>query len=115
MNAFFSSLAAVAAGGFLGGVSRWALSRVPGGLTGTWVANVLGCAALGMCVASPSIWVTFVGAGFAGALSTLSTLSKELGALLKAQRSRAAWSYFFVTITGGTVAALAGLSIAYWL
>lgn len=74
---------AVFVGGFLGGLARWALSRIPAPRVGTFASNIVGCAALGFTVAMPAVWQIGLGAGFAGAVSTWSTLAKECGELYK--------------------------------
>lgn len=104
MSTFLLGAAAVAAGGFVGGVARWALVRLNGSYRhpGTWAANVVGSAVLGFSLALPGILPLLVGTGFAGALSTWSTLARELGEHLKArhwaQAARSALSTAAVTV-----------------
>ncbi|SDR72471.1 CrcB protein [Corynebacterium timonense] len=88
MTSLIVSLAAVAAGGFLGGVTRWALSHLNADTfhPGTWASNVIGSAVLGFSCAMPGLWALAAGAGFAGAASTWPMLAKELGEHLKARR-----------------------------
>ncbi|QGU05445.1 FluC/FEX family fluoride channel [Corynebacterium comes] len=98
------SLLAVGVGGFLGGVARWALTLWPGGLRGTFAANLLATAVLGAVigvVGHGSLLYLALGTGFAGALSTWSTLSRELGQLLKERRYRLLAGYASATLTAG--------------
>ncbi|WP_235933588.1 fluoride efflux transporter FluC [Corynebacterium qintianiae] len=102
----------VALGGFLGGIARWALSRSPGGTAGTWAANAVGSAVLGFTVGMPGIWPLLLGTGFAGALSTWSTLSRELGLMIKQRRWREVARYALATVVAGLIGALFGLRYA---
>ena len=106
-------LGAVAAGGFLGGVARWALSHLNRGNrhAGTWAANVVGAAVLGFSLAMPGLWPLAAGTGFAGALSTWSTLAREIGQHLQARRWRDAARS--VLLTGAVTVVAAHIGIAY--
>lgn len=66
----------VFAGAVLGGMGRLFLARRLPPLWGTFTANMLACALLGWAPSS-----LILGAGLAGALSTWSTLAKEVGSL----------------------------------
>lgn len=81
-------LLAVSIGGAAGGVSRYLLSVLP---HGTHLANMTACAILGAAtaIAPTSMIAAIITTGFAGALSTWSTLAKELGTHLKQSRRRA--------------------------
>ena len=77
---------AVAAGGALGAVLRWWLSRLNGAWPrGTFAANMLGCLALGLLLAVDPAGVllvprplpTGIAAGLLGGLTTFSTLAVE--------------------------------------
>ncbi|SDL91042.1 CrcB protein [Corynebacterium mycetoides] len=103
------SVLLVAVGGFIGGVSRWALSHLPGATTGTWAANVVGSAVLGFAVAAPGWWPLLLGTGVAGALSTLSTLARELGELIRAGQRATAARYALTTAVACLVSAFFGL------
>lgn len=105
------AIAAVAAGGFLGGISRWALAKVPREFLGTWLANVLGSVVLGIAVVGPGLIPLAAGTGFAGALSTWSTLAKELGGLIKETRWRKLATYAAATLIAGIAAAWCGTLI----
>lgn len=102
------SLLAVGLGGFLGGTARWALARWPGGLTGTFAANLLATAVLGTVigmVGQGSLVSLALGTGFAGALSTWSTLARELGQLLQQRRYLLTTGYASATLTAGVAVA----------
>lgn len=113
MSELFLAAAAVAAGGFLGGIARWALmhlNRLSGGRhPGTLAANVIGSAVLGVSLALPSLLPLAAGTGFAGALSTWSTLARELGSQIKNGRGRAAAVYGLCTAAASVAAAWAGI------
>lgn len=76
------SFLAIAVGGFVGGATRYLLSFRPGGRVGTWVANTLACAVLGLAVLCTGPVYALVAVGCAGALSTWSTLASEIGSLI---------------------------------
>lgn len=100
---------AVGGGGFLGGLGRWILARYPGGLRGTFLANLLAVAVLGAVIGHGGWLALAWGTGFAGTLSTWSTLAREIGGLLKARRFLAAAGYATATLTAGL--AVAWLSV----
>lgn len=75
-----TSLLTVIAGGFFGGVCRLFLARHLPPLWGTFVANVVACGLLGWASHS-GVSPFFVSAGFCGALSTWSTMAREVGTL----------------------------------
>lgn len=76
---------AVFIGGMLGGFVRWLLMRqIRSSLLSTFTANVSAAAVIGFAVAMPGTWRTAIGIGFAGALSTLSMLARQLGEMVKA-------------------------------
>jgi CrcB protein len=99
------SFLAVAVGGMLGCLARWLLAIVMNRLfpaipPGTLAANYIGCYIIGVAVGifafSPTIapeWRLFVATGFCGGLTTFSTFSVEIVALLNAGRTAmAAWA-----------------------
>lgn len=96
--------------GALGGVLRYLLARYPGGFVGTWLANMGGSVAAGLAVGLSGLDHTILAAGFAGAISTLSTLAQELGGLLKERRYLQFSGYLAATVCGGL--ALAGIGLA---
>lgn len=99
---------AVAAGGFFGGLARWALNKIPRERVGTFAANVVGSALLGIAVTGPGIIPLALGVGFAGGLSTWSTLSREIGGLLRARQWRTLITYVAATVFIGLIAAHRG-------
>lgn len=102
---------AVGAGGFLGGVARHLLALWPGGLLGTFAANSLAVIVFGAAMGLSGVTALAVGAGFAAALSTWSTLAREIGQLLKERRFRLLTGYTTATLTAGLAMAwlLSGL------
>ncbi|MCT1695847.1 CrcB family protein [Corynebacterium sanguinis] len=99
---------AVAVGAFLGGLVRWGLSRIPGGLAGTLLANLFASIVIGLSLGLEPRWQVFLGVGFAGALSTWSTLAKELGQLIKGRHWRRAGAYAVATAVLGVGGAYLG-------
>ena len=83
-----SAILAVALGGFLGGVLRSLLAGWPGGLRGTFTANLVAVVVLGLTLGYGGLPALAAGVGFAGALSTWSTLAREIGDLLQALHRR---------------------------
>ena len=91
--------AAVAAGGALGAMTRYALSLLVGGgvfgVTGplaTLIVNIVGCAMMGGVAGAvaaglvlPEMWRGFVAVGFLGALTTFSSFTLDAGMLLSRQ------------------------------
>lgn len=100
------SLVLVAVGAALGGVGRYWLGRVLPELYGTLAANTAACFLLGV-VASlgtqhlhPGV-VLVAGMGFSGALSTWSTLARELGELIRNRQLLRAGRYGVATVVLG--------------
>lgn len=106
---------AVAAGAFFGGALRGLLRHRPGGLRGTWTANISASLLLGMVLAvwpSVSPWQLALGTGFCGALSTWSTLAGELGSLLRERSWRRLLRYLGLTLGAGLSASWMGWHLA---
>lgn len=82
-------------GAVLGGIGRLFLARRLPPLWGTFIANMLACALLGWAPNS-----LLLAAGLAGALSTWSTLAKEVGSL----PHRRGLPYLAATVLSGAVA-----------
>lgn len=106
-------LAAVAVGGFLGGMLRLLLSRKLPPLWGTLTANTIASFLLAFSASLPLRPITMAGAsaGLCGALSTWSTLSREVGERLRDSR-RVALVYLSGTLLLGALAAWAGSQFA---
>ncbi|AKE40813.1 hypothetical membrane protein [Corynebacterium kutscheri] len=85
-------------GGMAGGLLRHALSHILGGYWGTFIANTLACFLIGLGL-TPAMSI-----GVAGALSTWSTLAKELGMLIDARRYALFSGYLLLTLTAGLLA-----------
>lgn len=111
---------AVALGGAVGSVARYGLSlwgaslgtRLP---WGTLAANGAGCLAMGAVMylvversAMPEGLRLLVAVGFLGGLTTFSTFSYEVLALLQQGRHGQAWFYILLSATAGLGGAAAG-------
>lgn len=107
-----SGIAAAAAlvfvGGFLGGLTRWALTSIMPPRPGTFAANVLGSVVLGLTVAAPGVWPLLAGVGFAGAASTMSSFANQLAEDVEKRRWWPFWRYLLLTLAVCVVAAWRG-------
>ena len=113
-------LAAIVAGGMAGTLVRLLLSELLPHAEGSWpwgtlVANVAGAALLGFVLVrfssrapAPSRARALLGTGFCGALTTFSTLQRELLEMLDAGRGGLALAYVAVSLVAG----LAGVLVA---
>jgi CrcB protein len=108
MTGILSAAALVLAGGFLGGLGRWALTRFLPPRPGTFAANLVGSVVLGLAVGSPGVWPLLAGVGFAGALSTWSGFANLLAEDVEKQRWSAFWRYLSLTLAVCVVAAWRG-------
>ncbi len=118
---------AVGVGASLGALLRWQLgvwlnASYPALPPGTWVANVVGGYLVGLAVAFfahqpewSQAWRLFVITGFLGGLTTFSTFSAEVVALLQAGRLGAAAMAISAHLVGSLLATLAGLASYAWL
>lgn len=115
--------AAVAAGGALGGLARYALNRLLPSSAGfpwaTFTENVLGCLLLGALmvylveVRPPSRYARpFLGVGVLGGFTTFSTFTEEIRALLADGRAGLAAAYLAGSLFAGMVATVAGIALA---
>ena len=104
------TLAVVFAGGVLGGMSRFGLTRmIENARAATFAANTVACTIAGFAATAPIAWQIALGAGFAGALSTWSTFARELGDLITAGQHRQALRYALRTAVLGIVAVWFGM------
>lgn len=118
------SVAAVAAGGAVGAVLRYAVGQLaptpPDGFPVTTLAiNIAGAFALGLLVellvvrGTPTHWARpLLGTGLLGGFTTFSTMTVELARLADAGRLTAASAYLFASVVGGVAAAWAGIVAA---
>ncbi len=114
-------LAAIAAGGALGSLARYGVSRVihvsPGTFPwATFWTNVSGSLALGVVLSvvlarfPPSRYVRpFVAIGFIGAYTTFSTMAVETDLLVKDGHAAIGVAYLVASVAAGLVAAAAGI------
>lgn len=115
------SVVAISVGASVGALLRWWLGLVLNGLfptlpPGTLVANLVGGYLVGLAIAffatysaiAPE-WRLFVITGFCGGLTTFSTFSAEIVALL--QQGRTAWAMGAAALhlAGSVLATLAGI------
>ena len=102
-----SVLALVAAGGFLGGLARWGFLQVLPERPAIFASNLIACALAGLAagLGLGIFWLAALVAGFAGGLSTWSTLAKQCGQLLKARRWKTVSIYLAFTLAIGVLAA----------
>lgn len=81
----------------------------------TWIVNVVGAFLLGIVLALPGDWQIVLGVGLSGALTTFSGVSLQLHRRLAAQAFKSAMIYAVTLLTGGIVAAGAGLILGRYL
>lgn len=113
-------LTAILVGGMAGTLVRLLLSELLPHAEGSWhwgtlVANLAGAALLGFVLVrfssrapAPSRVRALIGTGFCGALTTFSTLQRELLEMLDAGRAGLALAYVAVSLVAG----LAGVLVA---
>jgi len=131
MNPTFLQLIAVATGGAIGSVARWAVARAMGGWSaqamqaGRWpwatlVVNVIGCAAMGAFMAwfdrtgpdSRTAWRAFVATGILGGLTTFSAFAWEAESLSRHGSPIHAAGYLLVSVVSGLCAVILGRYLA---
>ena len=101
-------VAAVFVGGMLGGFARWLLMRqIHSPLASTFAANVSAAAVIGFAAAAPGVWR--IGVGFAGALSTLSMLARQLGEMVESGEFVLAVKYGVGTALAAIAASAVGV------
>lgn len=123
------SVAAICIGASLGALARWQLGvwLNPAGVVGsalplgTLAANLVGGYLVGVCVgvfqALPQldpVWRLALVTGFLGALTTFSTFSAEVVAMLMQQRYGLAFGTAMVHVAGSLLMTAAGLKSAAW-
>ncbi len=123
----WKSVVAISLGASLGAVLRWGFGNRFNALfatipPGTLVANLVGGYVIGVGIAffaaysavSPE-WRLFLITGFCGGLTTFSTFSAELVALL--QQGRLSWALGAVAahVVGSVLMTLAGIATVGWL
>lgn len=107
----------VGAGGFLGAVLRFLLSKKLNGKNqyplGTLSVNFVGSFLVGVIfgLTLSKIWTLFLISGFLGALTTFSTLQKEMIEQWRSGKRKDSIVYLVVTYGGGILFALVGYLI----
>ncbi len=122
----WKSILAISVGAALGALLRWQLgirlnAVFPTIPPGTLVANLIGAYVIGLAIAffasfsaiSPE-WRLLVITGFCGGLTTFSTFSAELTALL--QQGRISWAFGIVAahVAGSVLMTFAGIATVVW-
>lgn len=111
------STAAVALGGVAGATARWGLVELAGDPSGwpwaVFVANLVGCAVMGLLVGGcrPALHtVPLVGltAGFCGALTTFAAFAVDLAMFLRDDRIPLFVGYLSASLVAGVAAFLLG-------
>ena len=117
-------LAVIAAGGALGSLARWELSRLlpHPAATFPWATfdtNVSGCLLLGVLMVfvldvwPPSRYVRpFLGVGVLGGFTTFSTYMLDARGLLVSGHAATAGAYLFGSLVAGLAAVWAGVTLA---
>lgn len=104
-------------GGFIGAIIRYGFSifmnrsgQIP---RGTLVVNLLGALVIGFVFGMeiPLMWTLLVAPGLAGALTTFSTMNKELIELWRNDQKKHAVNYLLFTYGGGLALAVVGYLI----
>ena len=120
------SALAVGAGAAAGALLRWQLGRWLNALTpsvpaGTLAANLIGGFGVGVAIALfaqrpdwPPQWRLFLITGFLGGLTTFSTFSAEVVALLQHGRWALAAGAAAAHLGGSLLATVAGLAATAW-
>jgi fluoride exporter len=121
------SLLAICLGASIGALARWRLGlwlSTPGSLLpwGTLAANLMGGYLVGVCVAVfqqlpqlDPVWRLALVTGFLGALTTFSSFSAEVVAMLQQARYTLALGTAAVHLLGSLALTLAGIKTATFL
>ena len=123
----WKAIVAISIGGSLGALLRWWLglrlnAYFPSIPPGTLAANLLGGYVVGVAVAffasyaaiAPE-WRLLVITGFCGGLTTFSTFSAELVALMQQGRPLWALGAAAVHLVGSILMTIAGIATVWWL
>ena len=117
---------AICIGACLGALTRWRLGlwlSVPHGLPwGTLAANIVGGYLIGACIATfdalpqlDPVWRLALVTGFLGALTTFSSFSAEVVAMLQHQRYGAALGWSGAHVLGSLAMTVAGMASVHAL
>ncbi|MFP7366637.1 CrcB family protein [Corynebacterium callunae] len=103
----------VASAAFVGGFLRWLLAQLMPGKKATLMANILACLVGGFVISRDfsALETALLITGFCGALSTWSTLAKELGTLIKARHWWEMLGYLALTLFLGFAALKLGAAL----
>lgn len=113
-----SEVAIVALGGFVGAILRYVISnklnasgRFP---VGTLAVNLIGSLCIGILFGLDigRLWNIFIVSGFLGALTTYSTLQKELLTMSADRMKKRAVLYGVITYGGGIILAYCGYMLS---
>jgi len=115
----FLDIVMVGIGGFLGAVIRYGMAKkmnhsagIPAGtLAVNWIGALLIGLVLGLELSRG--WTLLLASGLAGALTTFSTLNKELIELWRNGEKKHAVCYLLLTYVGGLLLATLGYVIIY--
>jgi CrcB protein len=123
----WKSIVAICLGGSLGSLLRWWLGTMlnahfPTVPPGTLTANLVGGYIIGLAIAffatfsavAPE-WRLFVITGFCGGLTTFSTFSAEIVALLKQGRALWALGAAAIHLVGSILMTFAGIGTVMWV
>jgi CrcB protein len=121
------SILAISIGAALGGLLRWWFglrlnSYLPGIPPGTIAANLVGGYIIGLAIpffstfaTLPPEWRLFVTTGFCGGLTTFSTFSAEIVALLRTGQGTWACIAVSIHLGGSVLMTIAGIGTMRWL
>ena len=120
------TMVAVGLGGMLGCLLRWFLAVLlnryfPAAPPGTLAANLIGCYVIGLMLAlfaaNPLLsleWKLFITTGFCGGLTTFSTFSAEVVALMQGGRMALAAGTIALHVVGALAMTMAGFATVAW-